>query len=101
MKDIKNQYSKKIVNINKLKKLVGKMPRKKKIILCHGNFNVVHPGHIRHLIYAKTKADILAVSITGDRYVEKGVYSPFVPENLRALNLAAFQMVDYVVIDYK
>ena len=50
MKDIKNQYSKKIVNINKLKKLVGKMPRKKKIILCHGNFNVVHPGHIRHLI---------------------------------------------------
>ena len=100
MKNIKSQYSKKIVTIKKLKSIIGNMPRKKKIILCHGNFNVVHPGHVRHLIYAKTKADILAVSITADRYVEKGIYSPFVPENLRALNLAAFQMVDYVVIDY-
>ena len=99
MKNIKSQYSKKIINIKKLKSIVGNSPRKKKIILCHGNFNVVHPGHIRHLIYAKTKADILAVSITADRYVEKGIYSPFVPENLRALNLAAFEMVDYVIID--
>lgn len=100
IKDIKNQYSQKIINIKKLKELIGKRPRKKKVILCHGNFDVVHPGHVRHLTYAKTKADILAVSITADRYVEKGIYRPFVPENLRALNLAAFQMVDYVVIDY-
>ena len=95
-----NQYSEKIINIKKLKKLVGDMPRKRKIILCHGNFDVVHPGHVRHLTYAKTKADILAVSITADKYIEKGIYRPFVPENLRALNLAAFQMVDYVIIDY-
>ena len=95
-----NQYSEKIINIKKLKKLVGDMPRKRKIILCHGNFDVVHPGHVRHLTYAKTKADILAVSITADTAIEKGIYRPFVPENLRALNLAAFQMVDYVIIDY-
>ena len=50
MKNIKSQYSKKIINIKKLKSIVGDRPRKKKIILCHGNFNVVHPGHIRHLI---------------------------------------------------
>ena len=95
-----NQYSKKIVSISKLKKIISGYSRKKKVILCHGNFDVVHPGHVRHLIYAKSKADILVVSITADRYIQKGIYRPFVPENLRALNIAAFQMVDFVTIDY-
>ena len=63
---IQNQYSKKIVSIAKLKKIISDRPRKKKVILCHGNFDVVHPGHVRHLIYAKSKADILVVSITAD-----------------------------------
>jgi len=98
--NIQAQYSKKIITVAKLKEVIGKRPRKKKVILCHGNFDVVHPGHIRHLIYAKTKADILAVSITADQYIQKEIYRPFVPENLRALNMAAFQMVDYVVIDH-
>ena len=34
--------------------------------MCHGNFDVVHPGHIRHLVFAKSKADTLIVSITSD-----------------------------------
>jgi rfaE bifunctional protein kinase chain/domain/rfaE bifunctional protein nucleotidyltransferase chain/domain len=98
-KEFKNHYSKKIVTLKGLEKILGKRPRKKKVILCHGNFDVVHPGHVRHLIYAKSKADLLIVSITADKYIQKGVYRPFVPENLRALNLAAFEMVDYVTID--
>ena len=60
---------------------------------------MVHPGHVRHLIYAKSKADLLVVSITADKYIQKGIYRPFVPENLRAMNLAAFEMVDFVIID--
>ena len=95
-----NKYSNKIKTVEELKKIIGKIPRKKKVILCHGNFDVVHPGHVRHLIYAKSKASTLIVSITADQYIKKGVNRPFVPENLRALNLAAFQMVDYVLIDY-
>jgi rfaE bifunctional protein kinase chain/domain/rfaE bifunctional protein nucleotidyltransferase chain/domain len=90
-------YSKKILSLKKLKKIVNKT--KQKIILCHGNFDVVHPGHIRHLTYAKSKADILIVSITADRHIKKGTYRPFVPENIRATSLAAFEMVDYVVVD--
>ena len=100
IKVLNNPYSKKIITIVELKKLIGNIPRKKKVILCHGNFDVVHPGHVRHLTYASTKADILIVSITADRFIEKGIDRPFVPENLRALNLTAFQMVDYVIIDY-
>ena len=99
MNKIKNKYSKKITSLEKLNKIIGKRPRKQKVILCHGNFDVVHPGHLRHLIYAKSKADLLIVSITADRHIQKGTYRPFVPENLRALNLAAFEMVDYVTID--
>ena len=99
MNKIKNRYYKKITSLEKLNKIIGKRSRKQKVILCHGNFDVVHPGHLRHLIYAKSKADLLIVSITADRHIQKGTYRPYVPENLRALNLAAFEMVDYVTID--
>ena len=97
--NIQVQYSRKIVNVSQLKRIIGQRPRKQKVILCHGNFDVVHPGHVRHLTYAKTQAQILVVSVTADAYIQKGIYRPFVPENLRAENLAAFQMVDYVIID--
>jgi rfaE bifunctional protein kinase chain/domain len=67
--------------------------------MCHGVFDVVHPGHVRHLAYAKSKVDVLIASVTADKHIKKGTYRPHVPEKLRALNLAAFEMVDYVIID--
>lgn len=93
------KYYKKIVNLKTLKKILGRRPRKEKVILCHGNFDVVHPGHVRHLTYAKSKADKLIVSITADKFIQKGIYRPFVPQNIRAINIAAFEMVNYVIID--
>ena len=93
------KYRYKLKTSTELLDLVGSFPRQKKAILCHGVFDVVHPGHVRHLVYAKTKADILIVSITADHHIKKGIYRPHIPEGLRALNLAAFEMVDYVVID--
>ncbi len=92
------KYKYKIKNLKDLKKII-KNKKNKKLILCHGHFDVVHPGHIRHLSYAKSKADILVVSLTADKHVSKGIYRPHVPEYLRALNIAAFEMVDYVYID--
>ena len=52
-------------------------------------------------MYAKSKADILIVSITADRFIKKGMYRPHIPQNLRALNLAALEVVDFVIIDEK
>jgi len=92
-------YSHKLVTIDELFTAVGSFPRAKKVIICHGVFDVVHPGHIRHFAYAKSKADILVVSLTCDKHITKGIYRPHVPENIRALSLAAFDMVDYVIID--
>lgn len=92
------KYSYKIKTSSQLKKIV-KNNKNFNFIMCHGVFDVVHPGHVRHLTYAKTKADKLIVSLTCDKHIKKGTYRPHIPENLRALNLAAFEMVDYVVID--
>ena len=94
-----DKFNHKILSLTQVKKKFGSFPRRKKIIMCHGNFDVVHPGHIRHLVFAKSKADILIVSITADSKIQKGIYRPHVPEKLRALNLAALEIVDYVLID--
>src|SRR5262245_40418179 len=67
--------------------------------MCHGVFDIVHPGHLRHLLYCKSKADILVASLTADEHISKGPGRPHVPQDLRALNLAALELVDYVVID--
>lgn len=93
------KYRHKIKTVEDLQKIIGPRPRRRRVIMCHGVFDVVHPGHLRHLLYAKSKAPILVVSITADRHIAKGLYRPHVPQDLRALNLAAFEIVDYVIID--
>ncbi len=92
-------YERKIKTREQLRALLGPFPRQKKVIMCHGTFDLVHPGHIRHLIYAKSKADILVTSLTSDQHIAKANFRPFVPQLLRAMNLAALEIVDYVVID--
>lgn len=93
------RFRHKIKTPEELREIIKARPRKKKVIMCHGVFDVVHPGHVRHLIYAKNKADILVASVTADRHINKGQYRPHVPQDLRAANLAAFEMVDFVIID--
>jgi rfaE bifunctional protein kinase chain/domain len=95
----KKLFSHKVKTPEQLRELIGPRPRKHKVIMCHGTFDVVHPGHVRHMLYAKTKADILVASLTADEHIKKGNMRPYVPENLRAVNLAALEMVDYVIID--
>ena len=93
------KYEYKLKTKDEIKSLIKDYPRDNKVILCHGVFDVVHPGHVRHLVYAKSKAQILIASVTQDKFIKKGIYRPHIPEKLRALNLAAFEMVDYVFID--
>lgn len=97
--ELQNSYGSKVVSVEKVKSIIGPITREKKAAMCHGVFDVVHPGHIRHLAYAKSKVDILIVSITCDRWISKGPYRPHVPENLRAYSLSALNLVDYIIID--
>ena len=96
---LSERYRHKIKTVEELCRIIGPRPRKKKVIMCHGVFDVVHPGHLRHLLYAKSKADILVASLTADVHISKGHHRPHVPQDLRALNLAAFEIVEYVIID--
>jgi rfaE bifunctional protein kinase chain/domain len=92
-------YQRKIKTREELKALLGPRPRAHKVVMCHGVFDLVHPGHVRHLIYAKSKADVLVASLTCDAHIGKANFRPFVPQQLRAMNLAAFEAVDYVIVD--
>lgn len=95
----KTDYNRKIKTREELLQIIGPRPRKKSVIICHGTFDIVHPGHVRHLLYAREKADILVASITNDAHIKKANYRPFIPQQLRAMNLAAIEVVDYVIID--
>jgi rfaE bifunctional protein kinase chain/domain/rfaE bifunctional protein nucleotidyltransferase chain/domain len=96
---VEGDYRRKIKTPEELCDIIGPHPRAHKVVMCHGTFDLVHPGHIRHLIYARDKGDMLVVSLTCDAYIAKANMRPFVPEELRAMNLAALEVVDYVVID--
>lgn len=69
-----------------------------RIAMCHGVFDLLHPGHLRHLASAKALADVLVVSVTADRFVNKGPGRPAFNEALRAEALASLVAVDYVLI---
>src|SRR3989304_4638742 len=71
----------------------------KKIVHCHGVFDLLHIGHIRYLEQAKRMGDILVVTLTPDRYVDKGPNRPAFPEKLRAEALASLHCVDYVAVN--
>jgi cytidyltransferase-like protein len=101
MKYLKKKFNSKILKLNSLTKIILNEKKKgKKIVMCHGTFDLVHPGHIRHLYYAKSKGDILIVSVTGDKFVTKKSSGTYVPEDLRVRNIAALELVDYTFIDH-
>jgi rfaE bifunctional protein nucleotidyltransferase chain/domain len=71
------------------------------VALCHGVFDLLHPGHIQHFKVAKSLADVLIVSVTADLYVNKGPGRPVFSHDVRAQSLAALQDIDYVIISEK
>jgi rfaE bifunctional protein nucleotidyltransferase chain/domain len=99
MPEESNKFSSKLIQFNEIDDLIKKINSSgKKIALCHGVFDLLHPGHIRHLSKAKEIGEILIVSITADKFVNKGPGRPAFPENLRAESLANIISVDYVVV---
>ncbi len=89
----------KIVSKEKFKEMKKKLKEEgKTVALCHGVFDVLHPGHIVHLEQAKGMADILVVSVTSEKYVRKGPGRPYFDDAMRMRVLAALECVDYVIL---
>jgi rfaE bifunctional protein nucleotidyltransferase chain/domain len=97
--------SSKILSFNKAILMASSLKKSGKTVgLCHGGFDLLHMGHIKHFESAKKFCDVLIVSVTGDRYVRerKGDGRPVYTDKLRAYMIAHLDMVDYVVItDFK
>ena len=90
----------KILKIEELAKKIQTLKTKsKKIVHCHGCFDLMHPGHIKYFQAAKKMGDILVVTVTPDIYVDKGPGRPVFNEHLRAESIAALECVDFVAIN--
>ena len=69
----------------------------KTVVQCHGVFDVLHPGHLDHLREAKGHGDFLVVSVTADRFVNKGPGRPVFSSLHRRRMIEALEIVDLVI----
>ncbi len=94
-----------IISLNKAQQLIQDFKEQgKKVGLCHGAFDLLHPGHVKHFESASRLCDILFVSLTSDEFVKqrKGEHRPIFNQNHRAYFVASLNDVDYVFIsDFK
>src|SRR5262249_45458060 len=86
----------KIVSFDDLSRL-RELYRDRRIVQCHGAFDLVHPGHLIHFEEARAQGDLLVVTLTGDRHITKKRSVSF-SEAARAAQAAALEIVDVVAI---
>jgi len=87
----------KIKNLEDLKTIAADLKLKgKKVVHCHGVFDLLHIGHIKHFEEAKSFGDVLVVTITPDEFVHKGPNRPAFTTALRLEALAALESIDFV-----
>ena len=92
--------NKKIIKFSNIKQLSLLFKKKNnKIILCHGVFDLLHLGHLRHFKEAKEFGDILFVSITEDKFINKGFNRPYFNTNQRLEALSLINSIDYVFVN--
>ena len=89
--------SDKIVKVHDLANMLEERGHRK-VVLCHGVFDLLHIGHIRHFRQAREHGDILVVTLSPDRFVDKGPYRPAFDQGIRAEAVASVDCVDYVAV---
>lgn len=89
----------KIVLLDDLETILKVENNNKKVVHCHGVFDLMHPGHIKHLKAAKSFGDILVVTVTPDEFVNKGPGRPVYNQNDRIESLASLSFVDFVALN--
>ncbi|MBT6051934.1 MAG: adenylyltransferase/cytidyltransferase family protein [Candidatus Scalindua sp.] len=90
----------KILDIDKLSQALNDLRSNgRKIVHCHGCFDLMHPGHIKYFQASKEMGDILVVTVTPDIYVDKGPNRPVFNQSLRVESIAALECVDYAAIN--
>lgn len=91
----------KIIPFKELASLAQQLhANKRKVVTTNGCFDILHWGHIRYLAEARELGDVLICGVNSDRSVRKlkGEKRPFFPQEIRALQLAGLESIDYVCI---
>lgn len=96
---MKTQSHEKILPLEELAARLDDSRGEKTVVHCHGVFDLLHVGHLRYLREAATLGDLLVVTVTPDKYVNKGPHRPVFTGDLRAEALAALDCVDFVAIN--
>jgi len=87
----------KIKTLDELQQVTANLKSKgKKVVHCHGVFDLLHIGHIKHFEEARSLGDCLIVTITPDEFVHKGPNRPAFTTALRLEALAALESIDFV-----
>ena len=85
-------------NNNVAQKIQFLKKKGKKIVLCHGVFDLIHIGHIHHFKKAKSFGDYLIVSITSAKFIKKGPGRPLFDDNQRVEFLKSIKFIDQVLL---
>ena len=89
----------KVLPLDQLGELVTRLRAdNRKIVHCHGVFDLLHIGHLRHLELASRYGDVLVVTVTADEHVNKGPDRPAFPSELRCEMLAGLELIDHVAV---
>lgn len=92
--------SNKVISIEQLADVVAKLQKEgKTVVHCHGCFDLMHPGHILYFEAARKEGDVLIVTLTEDKHVNKGPGRPVFNHHVRAKTLSSLEVVDYVAIN--
>jgi rfaE bifunctional protein kinase chain/domain len=91
--------AKKVLSLEDLASLLKGRAAGERIVLCQGDFEVLHPGYIQYLEEARELGDVLVVTLTPDRHLPRTLTYPHFDGPQRAQSLAALAMVDFVVVN--
>lgn len=71
-----------------------------RIVMTNGCYDLLHPGHLESLLFARRQGDCLVVGVNSDRSVRqlKGKGRPIMDQATRVSMLASLECVDYVVL---
>ncbi|GLH73167.1 bifunctional protein HldE [Geothrix limicola] len=88
----------KVLSLENLAHRLEDRTQGQRVVLCHGDFEVLHPGYIHYLEEARRMGDVLVVTLTPDRHLPQTFTYPHFDGPQRAQSLAALSMVDFVVV---
>jgi cytidyltransferase-like protein len=90
----------KVLSFEELTRVVARLKEEgRRVVYCHGVFDLLHIGHIRYFKNSAKQGSVLVVTLTPDKFVDKGILRPAFTEEYRVEALASLDVVDYVAVN--